>query len=69
MDTGPTPRIVRARSIHAAQLENDTSAYAKGTYNFKLGRYLLPHQGFANWWKRIPDKEPPHLLSVAGELE
>jgi hypothetical protein len=52
MDTKPERRIVRARSIHPAPLENDTSAEAKGTYIFRLERYLLPHQGFAIWWKR-----------------
>jgi hypothetical protein len=54
MDKGHTPRVVRARSIHVAPLENDTSAEVTGTYNFKLDRYLLPHQGFAIWWKRVP---------------
>lgn len=64
MDRGPTPRAVRARSIHMAPLENDTSADTTGTYNFKLDRYLLPHQGFAIWWKKVPQAEPPKPLSV-----
>jgi hypothetical protein len=54
MDQGPTKRIVRARSIHFSPLENDTSAEANGVYNFKLDKYLLPHQGFAIWWKKVP---------------
>ena len=54
MDRGPTPRAVRARSIHVSALENDTSAQATGTYNFKLSKYLLPHQGFVIWWKKVP---------------
>ena len=58
MDTNPTRRIVRARSIHPAPLENDTSAEAKGTYIFRLERYMLPHQGFAIWWKRRPETQP-----------
>jgi hypothetical protein len=52
MDTNPARRLVQARSIHPASLEDDTSAQAKGTYNFRLDRYLLPHQGFIIWWKR-----------------
>lgn len=58
MDRGPTERAVRARSIHVSDLENDTSAETTGTYNFKLSKYLLPHQGFVIWWKRVP---PPSL--------
>lgn len=62
MDKGPTPRVVRARAIHYSTLENDTAAESSGTYNFKLERYLLPHQGFAIWWKRLP---PPTEGTVA----
>jgi hypothetical protein len=54
MDRGPTARAVRARAIHVSDLENDTSAEATGTYNFKLSKYLLPHQGFVIWWKKVP---------------
>lgn len=39
--------------IHPAPLEDDSSAQAKGAYNFHLNRYLLPHQGFVIWWKNI----------------
>lgn len=59
VDRGPTPRVVRARSIHHADLENDTSASGTGTYNFRLNRYLLPHQGYAIWWKKVPVAPPP----------
>jgi hypothetical protein len=54
VDKGPTRRIVRARSIHHADLDNDSSASGSGTYNFRLDRYLLPHQGYAVWWKKVP---------------
>ncbi|HEX3431159.1 MAG TPA: hypothetical protein VHT03_09750 [Rhizomicrobium sp.] len=59
MDRGPTRRVIRARAIHLADLENDTAAEAEGTYNFKLDRYLLPHQGFAIWWKKVPTGPSP----------
>jgi hypothetical protein len=54
VDRGPTQRIVRAKSIHHANLEDDTSANETGTYNYRLDRYLLPHQGYAIWWKKVP---------------
>jgi hypothetical protein len=54
VDQGSTKRVVRARSLHRTPLENDTSAYTTGTYIFKLDQYLLPHQGYAIWWKRLP---------------
>lgn len=66
MDKGPTARIVRARSIHVSPLENDTSAESTGTYNFKLGKYLLPHQGFVIWWKKIPPSPAPLLRPVTA---
>jgi hypothetical protein len=53
LDTSPSKRFVRARSIHPVQLDNDSSAQSKGTYNYRLDRYLLPHQGFAIWWKQV----------------
>jgi hypothetical protein len=56
VDTNPLKRVVRARAIHPSALEDDTSEVADGTYNFKLQRYLLPHQGIAIWWKNIPRK-------------
>ncbi|MGB7976106.1 MAG: hypothetical protein WCF81_17565 [Roseiarcus sp.] len=61
VDWGPTRRIVRARSIHHVDLENDSPRDATGTYNYHLARYLLPHQGFAIWWKRLPEPQslPP----------
>jgi hypothetical protein len=54
LDQGPTRRVIRARSIHFSPLENDTSAATSGVYNYKLDKYLLPHQGFAIWWKKVP---------------
>jgi hypothetical protein len=66
MDKGPTPRVVRARSIHVSDLENDTSAQTTGTYNFKLSKYLLPHQGFVVWWKKVPPAPPPALPPPAN---
>ncbi len=59
VDQGPTKRIVRARSIHVLDLEDDTSGEATGTYSFRLPRYLLPHQGFALWWKKVPPGARP----------
>ena len=59
MDRDPTARVVRARSIHMSSLENDSAAEATGTYNFKLSRYLLPHQGFVIWWKKVPPGSNP----------
>lgn len=62
VDAGPTKRVVRARSIHPSDLENFTSSDQPGgakTYNFKLDRYLLPHQGYAIWWKKLPARNAP----------
>jgi hypothetical protein len=67
VDQGPTKRVVRARSIHFAGLENDTSSALTGTYNFKLSHYLLPHQGFAVWWKNVPPGAPEAAIGV-GEV-
>jgi uncharacterized phage-associated protein len=55
-DKGPTKRIIRAKTLHMAPFEDDTSADQSGTYNFSLFRYLLPHQGFVIWWKKVPPK-------------
>lgn len=61
VDRCPNQRIIRARSIHTSQLEDDTSAEATGTYNYSLKKYLLPHQGFAIWWKQAPPS-PNHII-------
>ncbi|KYG24023.1 hypothetical protein SE92_30360 [Bradyrhizobium sp. AT1] len=53
-DKGPTKRAVRAKTIHMAEFDDDTSAERNGTYNFSLSRYLLPKQGFVIWWKEVP---------------
>jgi hypothetical protein len=65
IDRGPTVRAVRARSIHVSELEDDTSAWQTGAYNFKLLKYLLPHQGFVIWWKKVPNeqKDKPEQLT------
>jgi hypothetical protein len=55
VDRNPKKRVVRARSIHPTELEDDTSAQAEGTYNFRLNRYVLPHQGFVIWWKKATE--------------
>jgi hypothetical protein len=52
VDRGPTPRIVRAKSIHRAPLENIGSDQVRGTYSYRLDRYFLPRQGFMVWWKQ-----------------
>jgi len=55
VDRNPELRAVRARSIHAADLEDNSPKTGQGgTYNFRLPRYLLPHQGFVIWWKKVP---------------
>jgi hypothetical protein len=54
VDRGPTERVIRARSIHVVNLDDNTSAEQQKTYNFRLPRYLLPHQGFVLWWKNVP---------------
>jgi hypothetical protein len=59
VDKGPTRRLVRARSIHLADLDNNTAAESQGTYSYRLDRFLIPHQGFAIWWKNIPDAPAP----------
>jgi hypothetical protein len=56
VDKGPTRRKVLARSIHRRPLDDDSSPESRGTYNFKLMEYLLPHQGFLVWWKNIPER-------------
>ncbi|OJU11361.1 MAG: hypothetical protein BGN85_12570 [Alphaproteobacteria bacterium 64-11] len=58
-DHGGVRRVVRARSIHQTNLDNDTSADAQGSYNFKLQQYLLPQQGFVIWWKSVPNRGAP----------
>jgi hypothetical protein len=53
VDRNPGKRTVKARAIHPTDLEDDTSAASQGTYNFRLNRYVLPHQGFVVWWKKL----------------
>jgi len=54
MDRNWDKRYIYARSIHRLSLDDDTSAVAQGTYNFRLDTFVLPHQGFAIWWKKRP---------------
>lgn len=53
-DTNRGRRIVKARSIHRCDLSNDTPPDTHGTYNYSIDSYVLPHQGFAIWWKKLP---------------
>src|SRR5690606_11582625 len=52
VDRGPTARRVGASSHHPMELEDQTMD--GGPYQFRLNRYLLPHQGFSIWWKKFP---------------
>lgn len=63
VDRNPGKRAVHARSIHPAELEDDTSAKSQGTYNFRLNRYVLPHQGFMIWWKKVAAGAEPEIGS------
>lgn len=55
IDTAPSKRIVRARSIHRENLIDDSSPDEPGTNIYTLDNHLLPFQGAIVWWKnRIP---------------
>jgi hypothetical protein len=58
VDRGPTPRFVRAKSIHRTPLEKISSDEPRGTYSYRVDRYLLPRQGFLIWWKRDFARKP-----------
>lgn len=59
LDRNPDSRIVRARSIHREPLEDNTPEASRGTYIWRLNKFVLPHQGFAIWWK----KKPPQAVN------
>jgi hypothetical protein len=50
VDRGPTRRRIKAGSHHPVELENLTTA--GGPHQYRLTRYLLPHQGVLIWWKK-----------------
>jgi hypothetical protein len=67
LDHNPQSRFVRARAIHLGDLRDDSSQGNDGSYKFTLDRYLLPHQGFAIWWKKIPAARSDVPISPVSE--
>jgi len=52
-------KLIDGKSIHPAPLINVSELAENGTYNYKLERFLLPHQGVVIWWKRSQVLELP----------
>lgn len=62
MDTGEVSRrFVFAKAIHRKGIENQSSSASPGTKVFRVGGYLLPHQGVLIWWKKAPPGEQQQL--------
>jgi hypothetical protein len=56
VDDAPGTRVIRAKAIHPADLENLSISDDIGPYTYKLDQFLLPHQGFVIWWKTRPTR-------------
>ena len=54
IDNTTAKRTIRARSHHPGTLENLTPGKDGPAYQYRLSRYLLPHQGVSFWWKSRP---------------
>jgi hypothetical protein len=50
VDQGSSDRLIGAKSIHVDTLENDTPDGAGNTRQYRINRYLLPHNGIIFWW-------------------
>ena len=64
IDTAPNKRFVRARSIHRAQLKDDSGSREDGTHIYTLDYHLLPHQGVMVWWKSRGDTPQPEARAA-----
>lgn len=52
VDRDGLKRRIGASAHHPGELENQTLTADGGPYQYRLNRYLLPHQGASIWWKR-----------------
>jgi hypothetical protein len=53
VDRGPQGRRIGANARHPGELEDQTLTPNGGPFQYRLNRYLLPHQGVSIWWRKL----------------
>lgn len=59
VDHGAQGRRIGAIAHHPGALEDQTLTADGGPYQYRLDRYLLPHQGATIWWRKPDPARPP----------